>query len=259
MAEQEVIDTEHAEEVMEPVKETPKPSRADYDRIQAEKASKNGWKDFDAFVEEGGDPEKWKTADAFNTYGELIGTVKRQQAEFHQRLEGVQRLSEAQLAAQRAELTAKRDDLIDEGGKAKEVKALDKQLQALEQPIVQQTNPILDNWNAENPWINEDSPKAAYAKQVFGQSVASGKSIADAVADVEAGIKKHYPPQARTTTIPESERGAGPKGFNNKPKAVTMDTLTSEEANIWKHSAGMWKNDQKAFLQSVQDSRSAKR
>lgn len=239
-------------------KEQPKISRADWEQRQMDKASKSGWKDFDAFVAEGGDPDSWKTADAFNQFKDFRETLNRKERQFNERLEGVQRLTEAQLASQKAQLEAERDTLINAGGKAKEVKALDKQIDALDQPVIPRTNPILDEWNANNPWILEESPKSAYAKQVFGREVAAGKSVSDAVAAVEAGLKKHYPPQTRqTVTLPESEAGKGAKGFTKTSKAVTMDSLTDEERRIWNHSGHMWKNDQKKFLQSVTDLRNA--
>lgn len=253
---QEVIE---GQEIKEVKKETPKVTREDYDRIQREKASKEGWTDFDQWVEAGKDPASWRDAQAYNEYLSFKGTLTRKTQEFNQRLEGVQKLSEAQLATQRAQLEAERDALINEGGKAKEVKALDKQIQATFTPVVPASNAILDEWNAENPWINEDSPKAAYAKDIYGKSLAAGKSIPEAVAAVDAGIKKHYPPvTAKPVTLPESERGGGAKGFNkNTSKSATMENLTEEERKIWGHSSHMWKGDQKRFLQSVTDSRNA--
>lgn len=262
MSEAEVIEktgAEEGEQVKETAKEAPKPSRADWEARQIERASKSGWKDFDAYIEEGGDPDKWKTADAFNVYGELIGTVKRQKAEFDQQVTGLVTMTQAQLATQRAELKVRREEFIEEGGKSKEVKALDRQIEALSQPVLPQSNTVLDDWNAENQWINEDSPKAVYAKDVFGREIRAGKSVEAAIATVESGLKKHYPPAAhKPATVPENERGSGAKGFGKQSKtAVTMESLTSEERAIWKHSGSMWKNDPKEFLKSVQTLREA--
>lgn len=263
MAEQEVVETteevEQKEVAKEPAKEAPKVTREDYDRLQREKASKEGWTDFDDWVAAGKDPSGWRDAQAYNEYLSFKGTLTRKTQEFNQRLEGFQRLSEAQLSAQREQLLKEREALIDEGGKSKEVKALDKQIQATYVPPPQQTNPVLDQWNAENAWINEDSPKSVYAKDLFRREVTGGKTIEQAIAAVESGLKKHYPPAAaKPATLPESERGSGAKGFGkNSAKGATMDTLTDEERKIWGHSAHMWKNDQKKFLQSVTDSRNA--
>jgi hypothetical protein len=251
-----VIEDEKPKEEKEPVKETPKPTREDYDRLQREKAAKDGWTDFDDWVAAGKDPSGWRSAEAFNQFLSFKGTLTRKDQEFSQRLEGVQRLAEAQLKVQREQLEAERDALINEGGKSKEVKAIDKQIQATFTPVVPASNHVLDEWNAENPWINEDSPKSVYAKDLFTRQITAGKSVADAVAAVDAGIKKHYPPTAhKPATIPESERGSGSRGFSTKTKAVTMDSLNAEERKIWENHKSMWKGDEKRFLQSVTDTR----
>lgn len=260
MAEAGVVTEQEQEQEQQPEKkqEVQRPTRADYERIQADRARQNGWKDFDEYVEAGGDPEKWKTADAFNTYGELIGTVKRQKVEFEQRIEGVQTLAQAQLDAQRRELTEKRDAMIDEGGKGPQVKAIEKQIEALNVAPTPVTPHALAEWNANNKWIDEKTPKAIFARQIWAEQLSANTPVEIALRNLEAEVEKHFPRQTKTTTIPETERGAGPKGFGKaQQKAVTMDSLTSEERNIWKHSAGMWKNDQKAFLQSVADTRKA--
>jgi hypothetical protein len=256
--EEAVIEGEKAE-AKETVKETPKPTREDYDRLQREKASKDGWTDFDAWVEAGHDPADWRDAQAYNEFLSFKGTLTRKTQEFNQRLEGVQRLSEAQLAAQRSQLEAERDALIEEGGKNKEVKAIDRQIQATYVPVAPQVDATLDQWNAENQWINEKTPKAIYARTVWSELLAANTPIPQALEKLEADIKKHYPPVThKPATVPDSERGSGPKGFNKgSSKAATMDSLTAEERKIWGHSAHMWKGDEKRFLQSVTDSRNA--
>jgi hypothetical protein len=258
MAENEEV-VETTEEVVETKeKETPKFSREDYEKLQVEKARKDGWTDFDEWQAAGKDPASWRSAEAFNQFLSFKGTLTRKEQEFAQRLEGVHRLTQAQLQAQKEQLTQEREALIEEGGKTKEVKALDKRIDALNIAPVPQNNATLDEWNAENPWINEDSPKSEYAKSIYRRETFAGKSVEQAIAAVEAGLKKHYPPPApKTATIPESERGNGSRGFSRQTKSATMDTLTAEEAAIWKHSGSMWKNDQKAFLQSVNDLRKA--
>lgn len=241
-----------------PAKETPKVSRADWEQRQMDKAAKSGWKDFDAFVAEGGDPDSWKTADAFNQFKDFRETLNRKERQFNERLEGVQRLTEAQLAAQRQQLESERDALINAGGKGKEVKAIEKQIQATYVAPAPQVDEDLAKWNAENQWINEKTPKAVYARTVWADLLAAQTPIPQALEKLEAEIKKHYPPQARqTVTLPESEAGKGAKGFTKTPKAATMDSLTEEERRIWNISGqSMWKGDTKKFLQAVQDVRS---
>jgi hypothetical protein len=258
MAEAETVENEEVtEQPKEEKKEQPKFSREDYEKLQVEKARKDGWTDFDEWQAAGKDPASWRSAEAFNQFLSFKGTLTRKEQEFAQRLEGVQRLTQAQLEAQRVQLTRERDELIEQGGKSKEVKALDKQIDALVIPPQPQTSAALDEWNAENPWINEDSPKSVYAKDLYVRQIHQGKSVEQAIAAVEAGLKKHYPPpSAKTTTIPESERGSGSRGFGKSTKALTMADLNDEEKLAWKHMSHAWKNE-KEFLQAAQDLRNA--
>jgi hypothetical protein len=254
--EQEVIDTGLEAEVPA-TEEKPSFSLDDWQRAQEEKASHSGWKPFDDYVASGGDPAKWKTADAFNVYGELISTMRKREKEFDQRLQGVQQLSQAQLAAQRIELMEKRDQAIEDGNKAA-VHALDKQIGSLNapaQPI--QSSTELEVWNQKNEWIYDDTPKANHAKAVFGRAVASGKHISEAIELVEAEVQKHFAPKqpAQKVTIPEAERGKGSAGFGKRSSALSMSDLTAEEAIAWKHMPHAWNNDQNKFLQSVADMR----
>lgn len=232
-------------------------SLEDWQHAQEEKASASGWKPFDEYVSSGGDPTKWKTADAFNVYGEMIGTIRKTQKEFDQRLEGVHKLSQAQLAAERARLQAERDNAIDDGDKSK-VHALDKQINSLNVAPVPQSNSELDEWNAKNPWIFEDSPKTDRAHSIFTRTVNAGKSVSEAIAAVEADIAKHFSPkpQQQRAHIPESEKGRGSAGFGKKTSALTMSDLTREEQAAYHHLPGAWK-DEKEFLQAVADDRKA--
>lgn len=233
-------------------------SRDDWQKAQADKASAKGWKDFDDYVADGGDPAKWKTADAYNTYGELVDTIKQQKRDFDQRLEGVHKLTQAQLAAQREQLSAKRDEAIESGDKAA-VHALDKQISTLNIQPVQSVDPMLDEWNSRNAWIYEKSPKSKWAHEVFREAVQSGKSTGEAIMMVESEVKKHFSstPSPRTPgRVPESEKGNGSRGFKAASQALTMADLTREESLTYKAMPDAWKSE-KEFLQAVADDRKA--
>lgn len=255
------LDNEIVDEIeeVEEQDESPKFSREDWENKQKEIASSSGWKDFEDYVADGGDPAKWKTADAYNIYGELVSSIKNQKRDFENRIEGYRKLSTAQIAAERARLSAEKDQAIEDGNK-QAVHAIDKQLNSLN---VTQDAPVhtsLDEWNNSNPWIFEDTPKADRAKAVFTRATANGTSISDAIALVESVVAKEFAakpkPQGRVT-IPESERGKGSAGFGKKSGGIpTMDSLTPEELIPWKHMREAWK-DEKEFLQAVADDRKA--
>lgn len=259
------VELEDKEEIEtpEPVEDKPAPdakktiTRDDWERVQESKAHAKGWRPFDEFVANGGDPENWRTADAFLTYRELTGEIVKQRQDFNQRLEGVHKLSQAQLNAERNRLIKERDDAI-EAGQKKEVHALDKQINELNQaPPVQAGDPIIDRWNRDNQWILEKTPKAAFAYSIWPEIMANSRDSVQALAKLESEIKKHYPPpKSPTTNLPESEKGHGNKGFGNRKAALTMNDLTSNERNIYNALPGAWKNEAE-FLQAVADDRKA--
>jgi len=254
---EEVIEEGLEVETPEPEQqEAPRASREDWQRKQEEKASANGWKDFDDYVADGGDPTQWKTADAYNIYGELVSKMIKDRRDFDSRLQNVQKLSEVQVEAMRAELQKRRDDAIENGDKDA-VKAVDNQLNKLNQPAPQQAPVELQEWNERNPWIFEDSAKSDRAKSVFTRTLQGGASITEAIRAVDATIAKEFSAPRKPAHIPESEKGKGSAGFKSKSDAVTMESLTSEEALAWKHMPQAWDNDPKKFLQSVADMRKA--
>jgi len=263
--EQEEVIEETVEEVEqeEVEQEAPRFSRDDWEQKQKEQASATGWKDFDDYVSDGGDPAKWKTADAYNIYGELVSTIKKNQRDFEQRIEGVQKLTQAQLAAERSRLQADRDQAIEDGNKTA-VHKIDRQLNELNVPAVQPNSSTLDEWNAKNPWIFDDNdPKAVWAKTVWARASGAGKPLHEALAMVEAAVAEKFPSKVaprKPAHIPESERGNGSRGFGSKASLVaTMDNLTPDEAFAWNKMPEMWNNNPKAFLQSATDLRKAEK
>jgi hypothetical protein len=253
---------EHEEEIAEPEAKAEKPAftRADWEKTQEEKAAASGWKPFEEYVEGGGDPAKWRTADAYNLYGEMVGTIKRQEQDFNQRTEGLVKYTQAQLAVQREQLLAQRDAAIESGNKA-EVHKLDKQLEQTNIQVTPTTTHgvvTLNEWNAKNAWITEDTPKANHAHAVFNRAIQSGATIETAISKVETEIAKHFPTVKPKAHVPETERGRGSVGFKGKQAALTMGDLTQQEAAIFRAMPNAWKSE-KEFLQAVADDRKAAR
>lgn len=259
------LENEPQEEVTEapevPAKaEKPSFSMEDWQKTQEEKAASSGWKPFDEYVSSGGDPAKWRTADAYNLYGEMVGTIKRQEQDFHQRTEGLVKYTQAQLAVQREQLLAQRDSAIESGNKA-EVHKLDKQIEQTNihvAPPSTQSNAALAEWNEKNKWIFEDSPKATYAHSVFQRALQSGATVQDAISRVDTEIARHYPVAKPKAHVPETERGRGSVGFKGRQAALTMSDLTQQEAAIFRAMPNAWKSE-KDFLQAVADDRKAAR
>jgi hypothetical protein len=232
----------------------------DWRAQQEDKAAASGWKPFDEYVESGGDPAKWRTADAYNLYGEMVGTIKRQEQDFNQRTEGLVKYTQAQLQIQREQLLAQRDAAIEAGDKA-QVHKLDKQLDQTNVQVAPTTTHgtvLLEEWNSKNQWINDGSPKASHAHATFARALQQGATIQDAISRVDAEISKHYPARQAKAHIPEGERGRGSVGFKGKSAALTMGDLTQQESAIFRAMPNAWKSE-KEFLQAVADDRKAAR
>lgn len=237
-------------------------ARKQWEETTTDKARKQGWKPLEEYVEERGTAEGWRSPDAYLMFTDFRSTLKRKDEDFERQIAGVNTLMQASLKAQRDELESKRDLAIEAGDK-NAVKAIDKQINKLETPVVQgvpQKDPLEAAWEAANPWINEAGPKRDAANLAYMVARNNGKSVTDALAEVDEYVKIKFPGSRqppRQTTVPESERGRGPAGHGKKAPAATMETLTDDERKIWTHSGDMWKHDQKAFLESVNNIRKA--
>ena len=147
---------------------------------------------------------------------------------------------------------ARRDILIEAGGDLKGVKDVEQRINSLNPPVVPVTDPVLDQWNTNNPWINEESPKASYARDIFQREAAiQGNTMSNALTKVNAAVARHYPD--KQSDDPLSETGSMPRG--NKPisKTLTMNEVTPEELRLRVFFPHF--KDDKVFLQAVKDSR----
>lgn len=243
------------EEIQEEAQEsTPQPKTAE------DVARAGGWKPLDEWT---GDPAEWRSAEVFNERGEWIQRHKAQEkrlneieASFSQRMENANKLHQKQLEFQKAELIRKRDeaiDLADRGaanGYQEEIDKLNTPEPTAAAP--EQTN--LDRWNEANPWIYQNNPKAAYAKQMFGAYQSQGMSADQALKAMEADVNREFPalnPGRDKQPIPEGGTRPGSKRAGRK---LTMADLSNEELKYYRAMPGAWKSEAE-YLQAVQDIR----
>jgi len=222
---------------------------------QENKARSFGWKPLEEYISDGKDPHDWVSAEVFNVKGEFIGKMKGQERDFDQRLSGVKKLHEAQVKV----LKKDRDSAISEGD-VDRVNEIDKEINDLNTPDAPQgyyTHPSIDAWNARNPWINENSDKSEYARDVFSSQVNLGLGPAEALAIVDARVSRQFPAKKATGNVPSSEKGAGNKGFRkSKAPSISMSDLSRQEQLAWNEMPEAWGNDEATFLKAVQDDRS---
>lgn len=236
-----------------PEEETAAPTELTYDEKHEVKARKGGWKPEDEFE---GKSEDWVDARDFNNRGEYINQLKSQQAKLDQvdtRIANLNQMNEAKLSVQRQELMQRRDLLI-EAADVVGVKQVEQQIQSLA-PVQQvpAEDPAVTSWNANNPWILEDTPKAAYARDVYQRNGGAANAI-NALMEVNKEMEKHY--SGNKDKAPISEGGSSPQGNKVKTRNLTMNDLTPEESKMRQFFPHF--KDEKVFLQAVTDARKTK-
>lgn len=230
-------------------------------------ASKHNWVPKDKYK---GDPDDWISAAAFNARGEFIGKIrglekklKDSTEDFTNRLENQRKLHEVQLEATISDLESRRREAIDSADvdKAESIQSnIDKvrtqmaETKAAPQPATEpEENPdqeFLEQWDKNNPWIYDNSPKAAYGNARFDFHRKRGLSPQDAVKFMESEVASQFPPINRNRDkAPAVENGSS---TSNKAQKLTWDRLTAEEKKFYSPRRFKSKED---FCQAVQDDR----
>lgn len=230
-----------------------------------QKASGNGWTDREAWESTGGDPDNWVSAKKFNERGEMIGKIRSlekrmdgQQKDFGARLDSQKKLHEAQLKVTISDLESKRDDAIDlaDRDKANAIQGQidDVRLQTVVEPAEEDGNNVVDDWNADNPWVFENTPKAAYAQSRFNTYSQQGQAGGQAIAAMEADVAREFPKtNARRDNAPAVEGGRSKPG-SRPPAKLAWSQLTADELKWYGVMPGAWKNKDD-YLKAVADER----
>jgi hypothetical protein len=230
-------------------------------------ARKGGWRPESEWEQDDPKrPDTFSSAEMFNARGEFIGRIKAQdkrlsemESSFNTRLENSNLLHKAQLDSQKKELIRKRDaaiDLADREGANQFQGEIDNLVTPDISPApVSNDQTFLDNWNKDNPWILQNTPKAAYATSQFVAYQNSGQDARTALANAERDIQREFPDvNLDRNRQPTSEGGSKPGGKRGA-KALTMADTTEEERRIYRAMPDTWKTE-KDFLKACQDSRS---
>jgi len=229
-----------------------------------EKAMSGGWRPKDEWK---GDADDWVSAKRFNQTGELMESVSslrkrvdRQSEDFDKRTARQVKLHEAQTKHAIDNLIEKRDNAVDMADRDA-VNKIQGQIDELgtqpEEVAPAKDTQDLDNWNIANPWINEETPKSAYAFQQYGKYCKAGNSDIESIRLMEADISKEFPAiNSRRENAPTVEGGRSNPGKRVERK-LAWNELTREEVNIFTSMAGTWTKDE--YIQAVADDRKARK
>lgn len=251
------IETEESAEQTEETAESEQQSEPDQYSSEA-RARKSGWKPLDEYD---GDPSKWRSSEEFNVRGEFIDKFRRQDEEakgFKEQLGNMHQLHEVAMGNQRKELEAKRDDAvatanIDEFNKI-QGQIDNMPVMAPVQPVVIQTDEVVDQWNKDNPWIMGNSAKANFVRAQYGSYAQEVDAYGNpkhtqesALNAMKADLARAYPDiNPNRESAPTMEKGSNP-GKRQQSGSAKL-TYTKQELS-YRTSFPSWTDKQ--FDQAV--------
>ena len=221
----------------------------------------------------GFDPNGEKTLEQYISDGKFMEDDKKlrkqmqtMQKDFEQRTQSLVKLHEMQQDILRKELEEKLEDAVNMSdiGKVKEISKqmddMDRASESVQPPSPSGDIPeVVMEWNKENPWIEELTPKAAYARDVYYSSINNGDSPEDAIDKVESEIAKHFPANTSAPPrIPKTTTSHRIPGQKSNEGQMTWNELTADEVNFWNKFGKNAFKSKEEYLQAVKDSRGGK-
>lgn len=223
----------------------------------------------DAWIEAGNEPDEWVSADRYKEKGEMISQINRlkgENANFEKRLVRNEKLAGEMVKAAVADLEAKRDAAIvdaDVEASNKIQQQIDEVKEGAREEPDSGGDPVIQAWNQENKWIQNDSAKSRFAGLLYQQGVAEGLTSQEVVDMVDREVEKEYPgtitgiPKVKQVNARRSEPSTTQKSATTKASktGLTMNDLTGDELKIRAASSIFSAMSDESFLQSVKNSR----
>lgn len=248
---------EHQEELQLEAEDTPDdPDKSIQVDPEEERARKDGWTSREEWEGSGKNPDDWVSATRFNERGQMMGTIKKlndQVRDFDSRLENNNKFHKLQMEAMKKEYENRRDQAIEAGDKDAAVEAMNN-INAIDNMDKTPSRDIkaeqsdLDNFNRENPWIFETSPKSAYAKELFTiyhRQMPANQAIERMMSEVGDRFPDTNPNRDRAPSAVRS-----PQKQRSREKIITMKDVTGEEMKL----RSFFGTDEE-FLKAVKDAR----
>lgn len=234
-----------------------------------EQASKGGWMPLDDWKAKGKDSDDWVSAKKFNERGQMMDSISSlrkqvdsQANDFGNRIASLTKLHEAQAKQAIANLVDKRDQAVDLADRDA-VNKIQGEIDDINAAPVPQAQPpaanehpdqhLLNEWNTNNPWIREVTPKSDFAIGSFNRHCAAGRSTAEAITMAEADLRKEFPPiNSRRDNAPSVEGGRSKPGQRSARK-LTWGDLSATEVKLFDNMPGVFSKDE--YLTAVTDDR----
>lgn len=224
------------------------------------KASAAGWRPLEEFD---GDPEQWVDAKEFVKRAPLYEKnhkLKKELADIKATLHEVKghitKVSQAAYNKAVADLTAQRDEAIDNGDRAT-VKELDKQIkeaEAIKTPA-DTVHPAIKAWEDENgKWFYADAEVADFGMAFAERYLARNPGdFAGAMEKMEDAVKKAYPDKfenPKRKAPPAVETGGKSAGA----KTFTKSDLTDEQRSVMNRFVRQGVMSEEDYIKELADS-----
>ena len=275
----ELEEQEQEQEKLEQI-ETKKPEDQEPEYSESEaKARAGGWVPKEEWE---GDPDDWISHQQFNRFGGIIDSLKDSRAKYRQLEESVDTMLQNNnkynkqqllvLERQIDDLKADRTKAIDLAD-TKEADRIQDQIDKMNaakgevesvaesQPSPQKTHPAIEDWEQENDWITQNTPKATFAKAEFQRYLSENAKdatdvddlVKDAIKEMEKSIAREFPAKnPNRDAAPTAARGRNTP--TSKTDQLTMADLTVDEKKVWDEFGSSYKNKEE-FLESVKNAR----
>lgn len=228
-----------------------------------ESATKDGWLPLEDWKEKGRDPDDWVSKKKFDERGRMLADIKYlrdQQAksakDIEDRLSANNKFHELQRKAMLEDLESKRSQAVDNGDH-KAVIDTSNQINDLNNTPAPNATPaqpsgadIVSNFNRDNPWIMENTPKSGYAQMQFNhysRSMTPDAAISRMMDDVSREFPDVNPNRDKAPVV---QRNTSRPGGKKAPRSLTMAEVTHKEMKIRDFFG-----DDNQFLKAVQDAR----
>lgn len=245
----------------------------------AEEAAPTGYLSQKEWEDAGNDPDEWMPKGAYNQLSSLRRAVKDGKREAKEQKKSIaetiarnNRYHEQQAKLMEndiSKLTRELEEavsLADSEGARRIQQDIDdtrESINALKAPVdipVASESEALDQWNADNPWINETTPKASYAKAVYGQALAANTdlpyedAVEAAIAATDKAVAEEYPAKNENRRKASASMRGKSSHKVSTGKTLKMSDLTSKEQEGWDTFKGYYK-DEAEYLATVQEGR----
>jgi hypothetical protein len=237
-------------------------------------AMEKGWRPKEEFQ---GDPADWRTAKQFNEFGEMKRMIKDSQA----RIDGMKRshndeisnlnlLHRRQLADKEADLKKQLHNAVEMGDVEQAEKIMEEQRSVSEQQaslnskVEQNENPqeaavMQLEWENENDWVFEDSPKARKAQAAFALARTRGMSMKETLGFVEERVSGMLNsddriPVNKNRLRPGQTTASGQRGGAKGKHKLTINDCSSDELK-YRELFPEGEAGDKAFLKTIENNR----